>query len=165
MLGVEILHRVEFLRSKGVLHCDLKPENLMMGRKGTNDYKTLHIVDFGLARFYIDPATNKHIAYDECQPLCGTLRYASIGSHLGIQSCRRDDLESLGFILIYWLRGTLPWSGLKGARSLEEHAKAVLKLKVVTTVEQLCEGFPRCAGMSSYLYQVPYIRFFYIALA
>uniref|UniRef100_A0A1S4ADA9 non-specific serine/threonine protein kinase n=1 Tax=Nicotiana tabacum TaxID=4097 RepID=A0A1S4ADA9_TOBAC len=103
MLADQMITRIEYLHSKGFLHRDIKPDNFLMGlgRKANQVY----IIDFGLAKRYRDPATNRHIPYRENKNLTGTARYASCNTHLGIEQSRRDDLESLGYVLLYFLRG------------------------------------------------------------
>ncbi|KAI9101511.1 hypothetical protein K1719_023755 [Acacia pycnantha] len=102
-LSVHNITRIEYVHSKGFLHRDIKPDNFLMGlgRKANQVY----IIDFGLSKRYRDPATNRHIPYRENKNLTGTARYASCNTHLGIEHSRRDDLESLGYVLLYFLRG------------------------------------------------------------
>ncbi|MFS7996955.1 putative protein kinase CK1-CK1 family [Helianthus anomalus] len=137
MLADQMLTRIELMHAKGFLHRDLKPDNFLMGlgRKANQVY----VIDFGLAKRYRDPATNSHIPYKENKNLTGTARYASCNTHLGIEQGRRDDLESLGYVLLYFLRGSLPWQGLKGATKKQKYDK-IREKKVSTPIEVLCKS-------------------------
>lgn len=106
MLADQMLSRVEYMHAKNFLHRDVKPDNFLigLGRK----CNLLHVIDFGLAKKYRDPKTNQHIQYVEGKSLTGTARYTSINTHLGIEQSRRDDLEGLGYVFMYFLRGSLP---------------------------------------------------------
>ncbi|XP_020216407.1 casein kinase I [Cajanus cajan] len=139
MLADQMLTRVEYLHSKGFLHRDIKPDNFLMGlgRRSSQVYA----IDFGLAKRYRDPNTNKHIPYRENKSLTGTARYASCNTHMGIEQSRRDDLESLGFVLMYFLRGSLPWQGLKAATKKEKYDN-ICEKKLSTPIEMLCKSYP-----------------------
>ncbi|KAI7737289.1 hypothetical protein M8C21_002146, partial [Ambrosia artemisiifolia] len=131
--------RIEYVHSKGFLHRDIKPDNFLMGlgRKANQVY----IIDFGLAKRYRDATTHRHIPYRENKNLTGTARYASCNTHLGIEQSRRDDLEALGYVLLYFLRGSLPWQGLKAATKKQKYDK-ICEKKLSTPIEVLCKSHP-----------------------
>ncbi|TPX75178.1 hypothetical protein CcCBS67573_g03553 [Chytriomyces confervae] len=108
----------------------------------------IHLIDFGMTKLYRDPKTRQHIAYREKKSLSGTARYMSINTHLGREQSRRDDLESLGHVLLYFLRGSLPWQGLKAATNKQKYEKIGEKKRSVP-LEDLCQGFPQ--EFSTYL--------------
>ncbi|KAL1218345.1 Casein kinase 1-like protein 5 [Cardamine amara subsp. amara] len=139
MLADQMINRLEFIHSKSYLHRDIKPDNFLMGlgRRANQVY----IIDFGLAKKYRDTSTHRHIPYRENKSLIGTPRYASLNTHLGIEQSRRDDIESLGYILMYFLKGSLPWQGLKAGNKKQKYDK-ISEKKVSTSIEALCRGHP-----------------------
>eukprot|EP00761_Pharyngomonas_kirbyi_P014961 gb/GECH01014992.1/.p1 GENE.gb/GECH01014992.1/~~gb/GECH01014992.1/.p1 ORF type:complete len:338 (+),score=76.05 gb/GECH01014992.1/:1-1014(+) len=143
MLADQMINRIEFIHSKNFLHRDIKPDNFLMGtgRKG----HIIYVIDFGLAKRYRDPKTHQHIQYKENKNLTGTARYSSINTHLGVEQSRRDDLEALGYLFVYFLKGSLPWQGLKGATKKQKYDK-ISEKKMATSAEMLCEGLPEEFG-------------------
>ena len=121
------------------IHRDVKPDNFLMGRG--NKKHQVYAIDFGLAKRYRDPRTGLHIPYKDGKSLTGTARYASINTHLGIEQARRDDIEALGYILVYFMKGNLPWQGLK-ARNVKEKYEKIKEKKISITLENLCIGLP-----------------------
>ena len=105
MIGLQILDRIQFIHSKGVIHRDIKPDNFLIGKK--EKYNKIYVVDFGLAKRYIKE--NGHIQYRESKTLTGTARYASLNTHLGVEQSRRDDIECMCYMLFYFMKSTLPW--------------------------------------------------------
>ncbi|XP_040599761.1 casein kinase I-like [Mesocricetus auratus] len=139
LLADQMISRIEYIHSKNYIHRDVKPENFLMGRGKKGNL--VHIIDFGLAKKYRDARTHQHIPYRESKNLTGTVRYASINMHLGIELSRRDDLESLGYVMMYFNLGSLPWQGLKAATKRQKYERITEK-KMSTPVEVLCRGYP-----------------------
>ncbi|KAL1915831.1 uncharacterized protein VTP21DRAFT_6219 [Calcarisporiella thermophila] len=141
MLAKQMISRVQTIHEKFLIYRDIKPDNFLMGRPGTKHDGTVFMVDFGMAKLYRDPKTKQHIPYRERKSLSGTARYMSINTHLGREQSRRDDLEALGHVFMYFLRGSLPWQGLKAATNKQKYEKIGEK-KQHTGTKELCAGFP-----------------------
>ncbi|XP_008047102.1 casein kinase I [Carlito syrichta] len=139
MLADQMISRLEYMHTKNFIHRDVKPDNFLMGTG--HHCNKLFLIDFGLAKKYKDSKTRQHIPYREDKHLSGTVRYASINAHLGIEQSRRDDMESLGYVLMYFNRSNLPWQGLKALTKKQKFEK-ISEKKMSTTVEVLCKGFP-----------------------
>ena len=130
---------VENFHKNLYIHRDIKPGNFVMGlRKNAH---TVYIIDYGLAKQYIDPVTKSHIPFKENKKLNGTARFASIHTHLGEEQSRRDDLKCLGHTLIFLAKGELPWQGIKG-KTKEQRYKGILQIKQETSIQKLCAGLP-----------------------
>jgi casein kinase 1 len=139
MLADQMIHRIEYVHSKNLIHRDIKPENFAIGLgKKSNQ---VHVLDFGLSKQYRNQRSQEHIPYREGKSLIGTPRYVSINTHHGIEQSRRDDLESIGYVLMYFSRGNLPWQGIQARCKKEKHDK-IMERKISTPPKVLCEGFP-----------------------
>ena len=137
LLALQMLNRIENLHKHNYIHRDIKPENFLIGT-GKNS-NIVYLIDFGLSKRYKNPKTHQHIHYKEGRPLIGTARYVSINCHLGIEQSRRDDLESIGYVLVFFLKGVLPWQGLKDVKN---KYKKIMEKKLQIPTEILCFGLP-----------------------
>lgn len=130
---------MKILHDHGYIHRDLKPENFVIGLK--ENMNNIYLIDYGLSKAYCDINTMEHILFKKSAKLVGTIRYASTNLHLGYEQSRRDDLEALGYILIYFLKGKLPWQGLK-TETKEERYKKIGEIKAEITSSKLCDELP-----------------------
>lgn len=154
MIADQAISRIEYIHQKNYIHRDIKPDNFLMGIGQSQN--RLFIVDFGLAKKFRDPRTKQHISFRDDKNLTGTARYASINAHQGAEQSRRDDMESLGYVLMYFLRGSLPWQGLKANTKKQKYEK-ISEKKIATPVEVLCKGYP--AEFSMYINYCRGLRF------
>ena len=140
MLGIQMIDRIEYIHSKKILHRDIKPDNFLIGR-GNNSH-IVYILDFGLSKKYWSSKRDEHIPFCTNKKLTGTARYASINALSGCEQGRRDDLESIGYIIMYFIRGNLPWQGLK-INNKDDRYKKICDKKKATSAKELCEGYPK----------------------
>ena len=141
MLADQMISRLEYLHNMNILHRDIKPENFVMGVGNTKN--TLYLVDFGLSKTFRDVKTNQHMCFRDGKGLTGTARYASVNTHQGIEATRRDDLESVGYVLVYFLRGSLPWQGISRKQSKKHRYSKIGQIKRDLRLEDLCESCPQ----------------------
>jgi len=137
-VGIQMVDLLQSVHSKNVIHRDVKPNNFLIGTGKNKD--RIYVVDFGLAKKFRDSA-GKHIPCSKNRGLTGTVRYTSLNVHRGIEPARRDDLTSVGYVLIYFLSGRLPWQGIN-VKSKKTKQRRMGRVKQQTSHAELCAGFP-----------------------
>lgn len=142
ILGVEMINRIEYVHSRNFLHRDIKPNNFLIGKFSSRNSSfidnTVYIIDFGLSKSYIKQDTGLHYDYKTQRRFVGTPRYASINTHIGIRQSRRDDLESILYVLFYFMNGELPWQGIRAKTKSEKKQKIKFKKQTVR-MDELCK--------------------------
>ena len=137
-IGIQCLDRIEFVHSKGIIHCDIKPENFTIGLK---DPYIIYLIDFGLCQNYKSLKSGKHIDFSFTGYMTGTARYASRHALRGKQLSRRDDIESFIYMILYFLAKTLPWQNMKAKNMAQKYKKIYLKKKNFN-YKEFCMKFP-----------------------
>lgn len=136
-IALQILDRLEFVHNKGFVHRDVKPDNFIFGIKDPN---LLYIIDFGLSKQYIG-SNGEHVTNSQNQRMIGTPRYASLHVHNKQRYSRRDDLISLGYMLVYFIKGVLPWQGI-ATNTIDDKLYQIQRLKSETNIDDLCDCVP-----------------------
>ena len=140
MIMTQCLERLKELHERNIIHRDMKPENLVIGFKGKE--KNIYLIDFGLSKSTIDDKkNNNNIAIKKEKIVVGTVRYISMNAHLGNEQYKKDDLESLAYIMIYFIKGELPWQNLK-AKSRKEKYSKIYQMKKSSIPNELCNFLP-----------------------
>lgn len=173
LVAKQMIDRVRTIHERDLIYRDIKPDNFLIAeyQRSTGDRQLtksiaasadgdpnlIYMVDFGMAKQYRDPRTKQHIPYRERKSLSGTARYMSINTHFGREQSRRDDLESLGHVFFYFLRGSLPWQGLKAPNNKLKYEKIGLTKQKINPDDLLTESIP--PQFSAYLKYARSLRF------
>ena len=153
MSGIQIIDRIQFIHSKYILHLDIKPSNFLFGK---DDNSLIYIIDFGMARKYRSSRTKKHIKFSKNNYFAGNIKYSSINTMKGVQPSRRDDLESLGYMIIYLYNQQLPWENLK-CKNHSDLAQKIFAVKSFLSIKMLCKDLPK--EMNEYMIYVKSLKF------
>jgi casein kinase 1 len=156
MVAKQMILRVQAIYKKNLIYRDIISDNFLIGRPNTKAANIIHVVDFGLAKQYRDPKTKQHILYRQQKSFVGCPCYTSINVHLGREQSRQDDLAALGYVFIYFLKGSLPWQGLNAVLKAQKYRK-IREKKQTTRIADLCKGFPE--ELSKYLSYVSNLGF------
>ena len=138
LIAIQLIERLEWIHSQKIIHRDIKPDNFLIG---LNDPNIIYVIDFGLSKKYRSSVTGNHIKYNKLKHFIGSLRYASVNSLKLREQSRRDDLESLGYMLIFLIKGTLPWDHIKIDNKRSSYLKMSLFKKNILP-EILCQNLP-----------------------
>ena len=140
MFSIQILHRIEHVHSKYIIHRDIKPENFLIGNP---DKYLIYIIDFGLSKKYKSSRTNKHVQFRLTKKFTGTARYASLNAIRGAEQSRRDDLEAIGYMLLFFFsNGKLPWQGVSCKAKAEKYSK-IYYMKKTLDFDDFCKNMPK----------------------
>ena len=153
LIAIQIIDRIQWVHSKNIVYRDIKPDNFLIGRKDPN---IIYLIDFGLSKKYKSSSTGKHIKFSFTGRLTGTVRFASANALRGGEQSRRDDLESIGYMIIFFMRGKLPWQGVIGLKKIERYLK-IYKMKKSVKPEELCKSLP--SEMVEYMKYVKSLEF------
>ena len=140
LIAIQCINRLEYIHSRNIIHRDIKPFNFVFGRKDPN---LIYLIDFGISRKYRSSKSGNHIRYKKLNSINGSMRYMSINCNKGYEQSRRDDLESLGYLLIYLIKKTLPWIHIE-KQNIDSKEKFLKICSIKSTIkpEELCSGLP-----------------------
>ena len=141
LIALQCIDRLQFIHSKGVIHRDIKPSNFLFGIQNPN---IIYLIDFGLAKKYKSSRTGKHVKFGYMPTINGSLDFMSINCTKKIVQSRRDDMESLGYVLIYLAKKNLPWIKIDDTKTdLKLKFKKIKELILSTTPEEVSSGLPQ----------------------
>lgn len=137
IIGLQIIDRLEFIHSKYIIHRDIKPANFLL-----KNNSIVYLIDFGSAKKYRSSTTKKHIKFENLKRIVGTPEFLSLNANIGYSQSRRDDLESLGYLLIFLIKGKLPWNFDEPNINPLTKIDKIWRIKKSIKPEKLCEDLP-----------------------
>ena len=153
LIGIQVIERIQWVHSRSIIHRDIKPDNFLIG---LNDPYLIYLIDFGLSKKYKSTKTGKHIQISELKKFTGSIMFASANSLKLLEQSRRDDLESIGYMIIYLMQGNLPWQKIRVVNKKESYLK-VARIKRYFTPEKLCKDLPK--EITEYMRYVKNLKF------
>jgi len=153
MAGIQLIDRIEYIHSNNIVHLDIKPSNFVVGYK---DPSLIYIIDFGLSKKYKSSRTGKHVIFSKRKYFHGNIEFSSVNNMKGIVSSRRDDLESIGYMLIYLYENKLPWEEIEALNTIEM-ARKVFYIKKQISMNTLCKNLPK--EMTEFMVYIKSLKF------
>ena len=153
LIAIQIIDRIQWVHSRKIIHRDIKPDNILIGLK---DPHLIYLIDFGLSQKFQSTKTGKHIKISRLKTFTGSINFCSSNALRLLQQSRRDDLESIGYMLVYLMKGGLPWQNVKIDNKKENYFK-VAQIKKLISPEILCKDLPK--EFAEYLRYVKNLKF------